>query len=74
MRPEPNEPWEGIRNATESNDCTSIYTSGFIGSEDCLTLKVSTPITNFGENVEAKLPVMVSDFTQQIKGALKRSL
>ena len=63
MPPLPNEPWQGILNATvRGNRCTSIwYDQGIIldGSEDCLSINVQTPVTNFEEPVNPDLPVMV---------------
>ena len=63
MPPLPNEPWQGTLNATvRGNRCTSIwYDQGIIldGSEDCLSINVQTPITNFEEPVNPDLPVMV---------------
>ena len=63
MPPLPNEPWQGTFNATvRGNRCTSIwYDQGIIldGSEDCLSINVQTPITNFEEPVNPDLPVMV---------------
>ena len=63
MPPLPNEPWQGTLNATvRGNRCTSIwYDQGIIldGSEDCLSINVQTPITNFEEPIKSDLPVMV---------------
>ena len=63
MPPIPNDPWEGVLNATVTGSrCTSIwYTDTIIldGHEDCLFINVATPITNFEEPVKPDLPVMV---------------
>ena len=60
MSPLPNTPWDGIRNATVHHRyCNQIYTSGFVGEEDCLYLSVYTPFTEFDTAPEPSLPVMV---------------
>ena len=57
-----NEPWNGIRNATNGHHwCAQIWYSGMIGDEDCLYVNVYTPYTNFTE-IKPSLPVMVISF------------
>ncbi|XP_060517736.1 acylcarnitine hydrolase-like [Cylas formicarius] len=55
--PVPNEPWEGVLNATATKSCCipmSVGANGDDVSEDCLFINVFTPARNITE----KLPVM----------------
>lgn len=59
LPPQPAEPWKDVKNTTQSgSSCPGLWTTGFIGNEDCLYLNVHTPyLDNFPK--QEPLPVLV---------------